>query len=406
MLHSLLATQRRPLAVHLLASAEVGEESVGHLTRMIAEHGGTLTVHRLEDELPEASSWTQLLPPELGRMLSVDNDVLVGGPLDSKATHLSGAAGLNPWHPQADPDTRERYWAHREQTPWRAENALTHPMHEFFDGLRITRRERYASTSASARRHRRRRAIITIVHNEPIFLPLWLRYYSRFYAPEDIYVLDHGTDDGSTSAGGFTRIPVSHQGYDAEWVRDVIAAQQEELLGRYDSVLVADCDEIVAPDPAFGTLGDYLERFDEEYVNCLGYEIIHLPDEPAFDPGRAVLEQRGYWFANDGYDKPALASTSIERVPGLHARADRKMNLDPDLRLIHLHRLDYAACFARHRGRVGDRSDRDVEAGHGGHLLADDEQEFSRWFYEQTAFDEYGIHLEIEPIPRRWRSLV
>ena len=50
------------------------------------------------------------------------------------------------------------------------------------------------------RRLRKRRAVVTIVHNEPVFLPIWLGYYSRFFAAEDIYVLDNESTDGSTDA--------------------------------------------------------------------------------------------------------------------------------------------------------------------------------------------------------------
>ena len=98
---------------------------------------------------------------------------------------------------------------------------------------------------------------------------------------------------------------------------------QHELLDRYDVVLVTDVDEIVAPGPEWGTLGDYIDRFDEEFVNCLGYELIHLVDREApFDPYRTVLEQRGYWFANDIYDKPALATEPLTWEPGFHRTTD------------------------------------------------------------------------------------
>ena len=57
-----------------------------------------------------------------------------------------------------------------------------------------------------------------------------------------------------------------------------LEAHQHELLERYDMVLTIDVDEIVRPNPEWGTLGQYLDRFDEEWVNCLGYEILHLKD--------------------------------------------------------------------------------------------------------------------------------
>ena len=62
-----------------------------------------------------------------------------------------------------------------------------------------------------------------------------------------------------------------------------LEAHQHELLERYDMVLTTDVDEIVVPNPEWGTLGQYLDRFDEEWVNCLGYEVLHLKDrEPRF----------------------------------------------------------------------------------------------------------------------------
>ena len=84
--------------------------------------------------------------------------------------------------------------------------------------------------------------------------------------------------------------------------------------------------------PEWGTLGEYIDRLDEAFVNCLGYEILHLVDrEGPFDPERPVLEQRGYWFASDAYDKPALAMEPMRWEPGFHAREDLQMRLDPDL---------------------------------------------------------------------------
>ena len=36
---------------------------------------------------------------------------------------------------------------------------------------------------------RRRAAVFTIVRDEPVFLPIWLRYYGATFAPEDTFVL-------------------------------------------------------------------------------------------------------------------------------------------------------------------------------------------------------------------------
>jgi hypothetical protein len=169
-------------------------------------------------------------------------------------------------------------------------------------------------------------------------------------------------------------------------------------------VLVTDVDELVVPDPARCTLGDYLDRFDEEWVNCLGYELLHMRDaEPPLDHGRPILAQRGYWYINGAYDKAALSTVPMEWRPGFHGRSDFQYNLEPDLRLIHLHRMDYDICLARHRVRSRKRwAERDRTDGWAMHNRIVDEDEFRHWFYEDsnTAF----VTISPEPIPDRWRS--
>jgi Glycosyl transferase family 2 len=273
------------------------------------------------------------------------------------------------------------------------------------EGLRRARRRRLAASSAARRDTHRRRAVLTMAHNEGVFLPIWLRYYSRFFGAEDIYILDHDSSDASTDRDGFVRIPVTHGSVDHTWMVRTIEGHQRELLDRYDVVLVTDVDEIVAPRPECGTLGDYIDRLDEEFVNCLGYEIIHLVDrEGPFDPSRAVLDQRGYWFPNHAYSKPALAMEPSRWVPGFHTREDGRTRLDPDLRLIHLHRMDYEICLARHRYRRGRPwNERDLAERWARHNLIVDEAEFARWFYEDNSFDDSGI--TVQPIPASWRGL-
>lgn len=251
----------------------------------------------------------------------------------------------------------------------------------------------------------KRRAALTIVHNEPVFLPIWLDYYSRFFAPADIYVLDHDTTDGSTAGEGYVRIPVSHGTVDHRWMVRVIEEHQHELLDRYDVVLVSDVDEIVAPRPERGTLGDYLDRFEEEFVNCRGYELIHLVDrEGPFDCSRRVLDQRGYWFANNIYDKPALSTVPMHWKPGFHRIVDGQMRPDPDLYLIHLHRMDYEICQARHRYRQRRAwNEHDLSLGWASHNLITEEKEFARWFYEDS--NTSWTEIVIEPVPTAWKGV-
>jgi hypothetical protein len=276
-----------------------------------------------------------------------------------------------------------------------------HPMGAQVESLRRTRGDRRAARPGAGKR----RAALTIVRNEPVFLPIWLGYYSRFFAPEDLYVLDHESTDDSTARDGFVRIPVRHDTVDHTWMVRTIEEHQHELLERYDAVLVTDVDEIVAPHPEWGTLDEYIDRLEEEFVNCVGYELIHLVDrEPPFDAERMILDQRRYWFANNIYNKPAIATEPMRWTPGFHRTEDLRMRVDPDLYLIHLHRMDYGICLDRHRYRQSRAwNDRDVELGWASHNRITDEEEFARWFYEDASVE--WAEVVVEPIPAAWRGL-
>ena len=329
--------------------------------------------------------------------------------------HLAGPADTKPWSPHADPAMRELYWGHRNRTPWPAEppGELVgeihadpgHPREEFFEPWREHRRRRYASVGAPARK---RRAVVTMVHDESVFLPIWLRYYSRFFEPDDIYVLDNDTTDGSTDGPGFVRVPAPSDRVDHTWMVETLAAFQHELIDRYDAVMVTDVDEIIAPDPSWGDLGQYIDRLDEDFVNALGYEVIHLPDrEPPLDLDQPILGQRAYWFANDAYDKPLLATVPMEWVPGFHSTLDGSHNEDPDLRLIHLHRMDYEMCRSRHATRATRAwNRRDVEKRWAAYNRISESEEFRTWFHTDSGFEDQGIHILLERIPQRWRGVV
>lgn len=254
-------------------------------------------------------------------------------------------------------------------------------------------------------KERRSRAIITMVHNEAVFFPIWLAYYSRFFRPEEIFVLDHDSTDGSTEGEGFTRIPTHREQFSNEWQVETVQHLQRKLLETHDVVVVVDVDELIVPDPSTGDLGNYIQGFNEPFVSCMGYEVVHLPDREApFDPERPVLEQRHYWSENSVYNKSAITTEPAEWVPGFHRRVDLHFRGDPDLRLIHLHRVDYDLCLARHR-RWSDREwDReDLGEGWGGHNLISGGDEFDTWFFTNSGFDRFKLRLE--EIPDEWRKV-
>jgi hypothetical protein len=276
-----------------------------------------------------------------------------------------------------------------------------HPLAPWFEQWRGDRRRGRAPAGAPPRS----RALITMVHDEAVFLPLFLAYYGRFFAPSDIYVLDNETTDGSTDGDGFVRIPVERGAVDHAWMVRTVQELQHELLRRYDVVVVCDVDEFLAPVPEWGTLGEYLDGFAEEWVNCLGYELLHDPlTEPPLDLARPVLDQRGQWYVNGAYDKAAVATVPMDWRLGFHGRSDFQSRPDPDLRLIHLHRMDRDVCLQRHVGRNRRPwAPEDEAEGYAAHNRIVDEEAFERWFSTDSSFA--GFEIRPEPIRASWRGL-
>lgn len=249
------------------------------------------------------------------------------------------------------------------------------------------------------------RAIVTIVRDEAVFFPIWLRYYGQFFDPRDIYVFDHASTDGSTEVDGFVREPVTHDTVDHKWMRKTIQAKQNELIEHYDVVMVSDVDEIIAPNPElYGTLGDFIDDFDEEFVNCHGYEILHHHDtEPPIDLERPILQQRQWWFWNYAYSKPLISSVPMDWYDGFHARRDGRGNFEYDLRLIHLHRMDFGLCQARHRYRSSvEWSGRDVDSKSGYQNRIAEGEQFEKWFYTDSCTP---MAINQEQIPPVWRTV-
>jgi hypothetical protein len=254
----------------------------------------------------------------------------------------------------------------------------------------------------------RRRAAFTIVQNEPLFLPLWLDHYGRYFDRTDLYVLDHDTEDGSTAEAG-TRCNVLRvhrdKSFDHAWLNATVTAFQTFLLHSYERVLFAEADEMVVADPAhYDGLDDYIERCPDPVARCTGFEVVHYPDEePPLQFDRPLLAQRNYWHASRLYSKPLLSAVPMSWSLGFHeAVAFPDLRPDPGLLLVHLHRIDYGACVARHRATAARNwNERDVQEGHGAqNRLVEADEEFKTWFL--GGADNTGR----ERIPERLKTLL
>lgn len=254
---------------------------------------------------------------------------------------------------------------------------------------------------------RRSRAAFTIVQNERVFLPLWLRHYGGHFEPTDLYVLDHDSTDGSTDGlGNACRVVPVHRShsFDHSWLKTTVEEFQSFLLCSYDTVLFTEVDELVVADPRrYDGLASYIDGLQARAACCTGYNVVHQPDEPPLRFDEPLLAQRGYWHRAPKHSKRLLARVPLAWSIGFHNEANvPEACPDPDLLLIHLHRVDLDTCLDRHRDAARRTwSQTDVAAGLGVHnRLVDDE--LYDWFYRGADLAE----TEREPIPPHIRSLL
>jgi hypothetical protein len=232
-------------------------------------------------------------------------------------------------------------------------------------------------------------AAFTIVQNEPTFLPLWLRYYTRHFAPHDVYVLDHDGNDGSAQEArrrfGIQLVPVHrHRSFDHHWLCQTVCRFQAFLLQSYRTVLFAEIDEFVVADPrSFRGLDDYAEALATPYARCVGLNVLHLHEsESALDFARPILAQRSTCYRSGMYCKALLAREPLAWEPGFHTARGVDAPPDERLYLIHLHRADYATCLRRHQAAARRRwNEADLREGKGAQNRVCDPDEFRRWFY-------------------------
>lgn len=189
-------------------------------------------------------------------------------------------------------------------------------------------------------------AVFTIVKNEKYFLPVWLRYYSQFFAAKDIYVLDTGSDDDSVVEDGPYNLvnlnPV--YSFDVQWLLDTVKNFQRSLLvdRKYDFVLFAEADEIVVP---YNRKDFSAHIAAYPAVRCIGMEVLHI-NEPALDWGKPILPQRRMWTRNPEFDKPLLSKIPLDWEHGFHNASPPPL-VDSRLTLIHLRRIDFETCRIR-----------------------------------------------------------
>lgn len=192
-----------------------------------------------------------------------------------------------------------------------------------------------------------RLAAVTMVYNEANFLPVWLRHYGGLLGPEHCYVIDHGSDDGSTAAlAPAHRLCLPRSPHDDARRARFVSRLCGGLLEYYDWVLYTDVDEILLPDPRLhADLGELCAQARAEVITAVGLNLHHLPEEAPIDLAAPLGAQRRWVRFTGALCKPALIRRPVAWTPGFHC-ADAPICFEA-LYLIHLRWCDRDLGLAR-----------------------------------------------------------
>jgi len=212
-------------------------------------------------------------------------------------------------------------------------------------------------------------AIFTIVKNEQVFLPIWIKHYKNFFDKDDIFILDHESNDGSTSNLDVNIIKIHHNlGFDHAWLVNQVQSMQKQLLDTYETVLFAEADELIYTlhDTLYNTIIDF-KNSQDLVQHCIGYEIMqNIEEENSIAnviKNCNIFEHRKYWFRSAAhYDKPLLTKIPLKYCAGFH-HANVKLNQKYNLFMCHLHRFDFELMLERHRDRANWNLKNDGQLG-------------------------------------------
>jgi hypothetical protein len=228
-------------------------------------------------------------------------------------------------------------------------------------------------------------ACLTMAHNEPVFLPIWARYYSATLGPENLVVLNHGTDDGSLDclprAASVVNIP--RTAFD-EYPRTALVNNTKSgLLQYYDAVIYTDCDEIIVPDPILYPLGikQYCKETKETVVAPVGLNLFQAMDrEPQIQLASPVLQQRRYCEFASALAKPCIVKEDVIWSPGFHY-ASKMPHYASDIYMFHLKSIDRELSLAKlSYTRAMPWGDSNIQKGVGRHQRSTDEEHIQLFF--------------------------
>jgi len=212
---------------------------------------------------------------------------------------------------------------------------------------------------------------LTFAYNEHFFLPRWVAYYGAQVGHENLFVLDHGSTDGSCEGlGRVNVISVPRSDYDEVKRVDFASHFHRALLNYYDAGFAMDVDEFIVADPAkYRNLQDFAARGGALALACIGLELLHARSREAdFVASLPILAQRHHVLFDSWICKRSFARVPVRFGGGFHT-STAPVEFDDDLFLFHLKNFDYQHRLERqvttsqwdYAGNFGDHAKRPVD---------------------------------------------
>ncbi|MEM1193472.1 MAG: glycosyltransferase family 2 protein [Pseudomonadota bacterium] len=188
-----------------------------------------------------------------------------------------------------------------------------------------------------------------MVYNEKRMLPIWRRYFGGIFGSENLFILDHGSNDDSTeNLRGENRIKLFRETFsNADRVR-LISKLHESLLAIYDYAIYTDCDEFLVADLGTGrTLKEFIEVRRRPYFTPVGLNLVHLTGpEGKLNDRKPILSQRRHVQFVSPMMKTLISSVPITWKAGFQSSTVYPF-IENDLYLFHLKRFDLSNDLAR-----------------------------------------------------------
>lgn len=212
-------------------------------------------------------------------------------------------------------------------------------------------------------------AVVTMVYNEAVLLPVWLRHYGRQVGSKHCYVLDDGSSDGSTRSIA-ARVTHLTRSQPDECRRATIANSFcAELLDTYHHVLFTDVDELVVADPDRApTLKHWVawNRKLPPVVSPFGVDLLHdHENEREIDWAKPISKQRKLIRPFSALCKPTLVSERPNWGAGFHFTQHVSKAYIGELYLFHLAFCDNRMLEDRQLRRNAVAKDKPVMDHHG-----------------------------------------